>query len=315
MADELDVAGRLSEGRQAVENAQNYVWASHLLDYQNPDLTLHSAQVRDWFGTEDGLDLHALDADRSAFDAVAGAAHEVLRVQRVQVDLLATAWSGAGAETATDFLRRHTDAAASVAATARTAADALAGLRDNLWGMVDGKVAAVTSIDDRRQGERPAWLSASQTVITGAGDRAAASELVDVQVKPFVDNDIRIDWLNAVRATIASIANSYDAANAELSSSALGRFEIPGDLGPTWSPPADAGPAPTGGTAAPSPPAAASTRPQRRHRLSRPLRRHPCPHRHRLSLRQRLSRRPRLCRRRRLRRPASRNCRAFRSAA
>src|SRR5262249_15633974 len=147
-----------------------------------PNLTLHAAQVRDWYSTEDGLDLHALDADRSAMDAVAAAADEALRVQRAALDVLATAWSGAGAETAADFLRRHCEAAATVATTSRTAADALAGLRDNLWQMVDGKVAAVMSIDDRRQGERPAWLAASQTVITGVGDRAAASELVDLQV-------------------------------------------------------------------------------------------------------------------------------------
>ncbi len=53
-------------------------------------------------------------------------------------------------------------------------------------------------IDDRRLAQRAEWLAAAQTVTTGAGDRAAASELVDQQIKPFVDNDIRSDWLAAM---------------------------------------------------------------------------------------------------------------------
>ena len=66
MAEPLDVAARLAEGRPAVDNIGEYVWACHLVGYQNPDLTLHAAQVRDWYGSEDGLDLRALEADRAA---------------------------------------------------------------------------------------------------------------------------------------------------------------------------------------------------------------------------------------------------------
>jgi hypothetical protein len=36
-------------------------------------------------------------------------------------------------------------------------------------------------------------LAAAQTVTTGVGDRPAADETVNQQVKPYVDNDIRTD--------------------------------------------------------------------------------------------------------------------------
>ena len=74
MAEPLDVAARLAEGRPAVDNIGDYVWACHLLGYQNPDLTLHAAQVRDWYGSEDGLDLRVLDGDCAALQAAAAAA-------------------------------------------------------------------------------------------------------------------------------------------------------------------------------------------------------------------------------------------------
>ena len=66
MAEKFDVAARLAEGRPAVDNIQTYVSACHALGYANPDLTLHASQVRDWYGSEDGLDLRALDADCAA---------------------------------------------------------------------------------------------------------------------------------------------------------------------------------------------------------------------------------------------------------
>jgi len=233
LAAKLDVAGRLAEGRAAVDNTQTYVWACHLLSYQNPDLTLHPAQIRDWYSSEDGLDLHVLDADHSAVQALTAATDEALRRQRDQLTRLAAAWQGDGAESAQDFVRRHCDTAETLATALRTSADALAGLRDALWGIVDKKVATVGAIDNRRQADRPAWLGAAQTVITGVGDRAAASELLDQQVKPFVDNDIRVDWLAAVRAAIMSIGSSYDAATAALASVAPVQFDVPGELGPS----------------------------------------------------------------------------------
>ena len=241
MAEKFDVASRLTEGRSAVDNIEKYVWACHLLGYQNPDLTLHAAQVRDWYSGEDGLDLRALDADCAALDAAVAATENALRLQDDQLAALPSAWQGRGADASRAFLQRHGDASAAAVAAVRTASDALTALRDNLWHMVDGKVAAAVAIDDRRQAERADWLAAAQTVTSGFGDRAVASELIDQEVKPFVDNDIRSDWLAAMRTTSASIAASYDAATAGLATGPA-VFEVPGDLGPAWAPPPSSGP-------------------------------------------------------------------------
>ena len=237
MAEKFDVASRLAEGRPAVDNIGNYVWAAHLLGYQQPDLTLHASQVRDWYTGEDGLDLRALDADCAALEAAAAATGNALRLQDDQLAALSGAWQGRGADASREFLMRHADASAAAAAGVRTAAEALTALRDNLWQMVDGKVAAAMAIDDRRLAERADWLAAAKTVTTGAGDRAVASELIDQEVKPFVDNDIRSDWLSAMRTTTASVAASYDAATAGLAAEPAAVFQVPGELGPAWSPP------------------------------------------------------------------------------
>ena len=93
----------------------------------------------------------------------------------------------------------------------------MATLRDELWSAVDAKVATVLDIDDRRLAQRAEWLAASQAVTTGAGDRAAASELVDQQIKPFVDNDIRSDWLAAMHRAMAAVTGAYDVALAGVS--------------------------------------------------------------------------------------------------
>jgi uncharacterized protein YukE len=260
VAEKFDVASRLAEGRPAVDNVQNYVWACQLLGYQNPDLTLHASQVRDWYGSEDGLDLRTLDADRAALEAAVAATQDALARQDDQLAELAAAWQGHGADASQEFLRRHVEASATVAAAVRTAAEALATLRDNLWHAVDGKVAAATTIDERTQAQRPDWLAAAQTVATGGGDRAVASEVIDQSVKPFVDHDIRTDWLAAMREAMAATTDAYDAALSELGSEATAVFDVPGDLGPSWTPPRvdDATNAPGAGMTAP---AAATTAP------------------------------------------------------
>src|SRR5829696_7328220 len=184
MAEPLDIDSRLAQGRPAVDNVGDYVWACHLLGYQNPDLTLHSAQVRDWYSSEDGLDLAALEADRAALESVATAADGARQLQERQLDALTDAWQGRGSDASHDFLLRHGEASAAAASAVRDAVDALAALREDLWRAVDDKVATAIAIDDRRQAERAQWQAATQTVTTGAGDRAIASELVDQQVKP-----------------------------------------------------------------------------------------------------------------------------------
>jgi hypothetical protein len=233
VAEKFDAASRLAEGRPAVDDIQNYVWASHLLGYQNPDLTMHAAQVRDWYGTEDGLNLGALDNDCAALDAAVSAASDALARQEDQVAAVSAAWQGGGADASREFLRRHHDASAAAAAAVRSAADALTALRDDLWQVVDAKVATTMAVGQRAQAE---WLAAAQTVATGAGDRAAASELIDHEVRPFVDNDIGGDWLTAMRSATAAVMDLYDAATAELTAERDAVFDVPGDLGPSSAP-------------------------------------------------------------------------------
>jgi hypothetical protein len=259
VAEKLDATSRLAEGHPAVDNVQNYVSACHLLGYQNPDLTLHGSQVRDWYASEDGLDLSALEADCAAFDAVVAATEQALVRQEDQLGTIPAAWSGHGAEASQAFLRGHGEASAAAAAAVRTAADALRALRDRLWQAVDEKVAAVIAIEDRGAAQRGEWLAAAHTVMTGAGDRAAASELIDQQVKPFVDNDIRADWLTVMRAAMAAVTDAYDAATAELTAERVAVFDVPGDLGPSWTPPRDDDmPALAGTATSPAPPVGAT---------------------------------------------------------
>jgi hypothetical protein len=268
MTGRFDVPARLADGRPAVEHTQTYVQACHAVGYQHPDLTAHGSQVVDWYDTETGLDLRVLDDDSAELRAALNTIDEALWLQRAQITEIAAAWTGSGAESATRFLQRHCDAAAEVAAHARAAADGYAALRDKLWQLVDSKAAAAVAIDDRRLGVRSAWLAAAHTVTAGAGNRSA-EELVRQQVTPYVDNDIRVDWLTAMRSAAASVEASYDAAVDALSATREVCFEIPGELGPSgpavFDKPLDASPAaatvPTTSTPpdiAPTLPAAAS---------------------------------------------------------
>lgn len=236
MADRFDVAARLAEGRPAVEHTQTYVQACHVLGYQHPDLTAHSSQIGDWYDTEVGLDLRVLDADVAELRAAVNAIEEALWVQRAQVTELATTWRGPGADAATQFVRRHCDAAAEVAAHVRAATEACSALRDDVWQSVDRKVATAVAIDDRRLAERSTWLAAAHTVTAGTGDQPAVADLIRQQVNPYVDNDIRNDWVTAMRSTAASVRASYDRAIHAVSSAPEVRFEVPGELGPSWQP-------------------------------------------------------------------------------
>jgi hypothetical protein len=239
------VAARLAEGQPAVEHTQTYVQACHVLGYQHPDLTAHDSQVQDWYETEAGLDLRVLDDDGAELRAAVNTLDQALWLQRMQVTEIAAAWTGFGADSATGFLQRHCDTAAEVAAHIRAAAEGYAALRDNLWQTVDRKAATAVAIDDRKVGERSAWLAAAHTVTAGAGERSAAEELVRQHVIPYVDNDIRDDWLTAMRSTTASVEASYDTAIDALSSVREVRFEIPGELGPRWRPVFDEPPGPS----------------------------------------------------------------------
>ena len=242
MADRFDVSARLAEGRPAVEHTQTYVDACHHLGYQQPDLTAHTSQVWDWYNTEAGLDLRILDDDVGALRAAVNAIEEALWAQRTQVIELAAVWRGSGADTAMRFLQRHCDVAAEVAAHVGAAAEHYAALRDDVWKSVDGKVANAVAIDERRTAERSAWLAACHSVTAGTGDRSTAEEVIQQQVKPYVDNDIRNDWLAAMGSGSASVAASYDEAIHALASTSEVRFDIPGDFGPSWQPAFEARP-------------------------------------------------------------------------
>ncbi|NKZ13494.1 hypothetical protein HGA11_21195 [Mycolicibacterium septicum DSM 44393] len=236
MPQTVDVAARLDQGQPTVETFAEFVWACGLLGYQHPDLTTHVGQVHDWYATEDGLDLATLDSDCAALAAAAGSAEQALRLQDDQLTALTQAWQGGGAQAAREFLLRHGGAAQQAAAAVRRAADTMAALRDQLYRAVDTKVAATERIATRCAAQRDTWLAAARTVRTGLGDRAAASELIDAQVKPFVDNDIGADWVAAMRSATTAVDDAYRAAIMALTDRPVPVFEIPGDLGPSWTP-------------------------------------------------------------------------------
>lgn len=236
MANPLDVPARLAEGLRTVDDVEQYVAACQRLGYRHRDLTAHPTQVRDWYRGEDGLDLRALEFDHGALAAAASTAEEAARMQADLVAGLDTAWSGQGATAAHEFLSRSCQSANAVGASVRAAADALATLRDALWRAVDDKALATEAIDTTQQPHRPAWLAAATTVTTGGGDVAAASELVDQQVKPFVELDVGSDWVAAMRAATSSIDEAYDAAIAH-TVPAVVVFGVPGALGPRGAPP------------------------------------------------------------------------------
>ena len=246
MTDPPDVAGRLADGLSVVQDAQTYVWACHLRGYQNPDLTSHGVQVGEWYGTEDGLDLGALDADCGALGAAARTLGEALRLARAQVVELPQAWTGPGALAAADFLRRHCDSAAVLVEAVTIAAQSAATLRDELWRVVDHKVETTAAIADRTQGHRSSWLAAAREVLAGDSTAQDAAQVLDSQVKPFVDNDIGGQWVPEMRATVAAASEAYRVALGALATAPGVRFDIPGDLGPTYD-------GPTSHTFAPAP--------------------------------------------------------------
>lgn len=258
MAAWLDVAGRLAEGRPAAERTQSYVQACERVGCAVPDL-----DIVDEYGSEDGLDLRALDDDCAQLRAAGVAVMESLRMQRAQVAELAAAWTGPGADAAVAFLQRHCDTANAITTEIRAAAQRCESLRDNLWRLIDAKVAAAIAIDDRSLAQRPEWLAAVATVSTGAGDRQIAEEVVREQINPYVHNDIGNDWRDAMRSARTEVAAYYDMVNDRLAGAlAAASFEIPGDLGPVGGPPVrPAAAGPPSGIAAPSAPVGFGGRP------------------------------------------------------
>ncbi|KUI45121.1 hypothetical protein AU197_12820 [Mycobacterium sp. IS-1590] len=245
MGETFDASARLADGGPGVDDVAQYVLACQSLGYRHPDLTAHPGQVHDWYAAEAGLDLGALESDCAALQVAATAVEDALVRQEAQLAALTSSWQGIGANASREFLRRHDEAATVAATAARSAASALTELRERLWRAVDDKVATVVGIADGVQARREDWLAAAHTVTTGAGDRAVASELVDHEVKPFVDTVIGGEWVAAMREATDSINAAYEAATAQLASEAAATFDIPGDLGPAWPPSSAAGVAET----------------------------------------------------------------------
>ncbi|MBY0442990.1 MAG: hypothetical protein K2Q25_12795 [Mycobacteriaceae bacterium] len=227
----FDVAARLQEGRPAVERTQTYVWACHVLGYHHLELTAFDSQIRDYYDSEQGLDLHVLDDDcaqlRSAFHLV----DQARRTQLAQIAALAEAGMGPGVDAAIQFLHRHCAAAQAVVSGIRAAAEGCQVLRDQLGELVARKVAVAAAIDDRTIGQRPAWLPAAQAVIAGVSDSLAAEDLIRQQIAPYVDNDIRGEWLATMHRTQAAVAASYDMLIERLTAALPARFAVPEELG------------------------------------------------------------------------------------
>lgn len=229
MASAFDVAGRLSEGEQALTVLDDYVAACQVLGLPT------SASLPDLYRTESGLDLAALAADARSLDAAATAAQDALRMQGNGYRELTAQWSGAGGAAAGEFMRALTVGAEDVVAHLRRSAQALTALRDDLWRAVDTKVDAVLRADAQAAGHRDEWSAAARAVLAGAGDMAAASELIDQQVKPFVVRVVSGDLLPALRDASDAVAAAYDSAIVTVTPATVS-FAVPFAMTPQWAP-------------------------------------------------------------------------------
>lgn len=173
----------------------------------------------------------ALDRDCAELRAAGVVAAEALRLQRAQVAELAVAWTGAGGEAAVQLLQRHCDTAEALATELRAAAQRCESLRDNLWYLIDAKAATAIAVDDRTRAQRPEWLAAAAAVTAGQPDRDDAHNLIRQQVIPYVDNDIRNEWLPAMRSATDGVQTSYAMVVDRMAAAPAARFEFPGDLG------------------------------------------------------------------------------------
>lgn len=228
----FDVAKRLADARGAIGNTQTLVSACASVGYQHPDLTSHGAQIAEWFGSDDGLDLGVLDADCERLRSALTTAEEAMRLEDAAAQGLNSAWSGASGSAAAEFVASHRRTAFALVELVRSAAGGCASLRDTLWRIVDTKVAAAIAIDDRPAGQRTAWLAAARTVMTGGQDRAAAVEIIEKAVVPYVDCDIRVDWIDAMRSARDSASRAYREALNQSCRSAAIDFDLPGHLVP-----------------------------------------------------------------------------------
>ena len=236
MADRLDVAERLAEGRAAIEHTQVYVRACQTLGYEHPDLTSHPSQIRDWLDSEDGLDLRVLDRDCAELRAAGAAAAEGLRIQHAQVADLTAAWTGPEATPRLRFCNAIAMPPTWLPPKCGRPRSGVNRCATTCGICSTRRSATAIAIDDRSLAQRSAWLAAAAVVTAGAGERSTAQEVVHEQMTPYVDNDIRNDWLTAMRSSLAAFGTSYDMVNDRMAAAPAAYFEFPGDLGPGFPP-------------------------------------------------------------------------------
>ncbi|MGB8405211.1 MAG: hypothetical protein WCE30_14210, partial [Mycobacterium sp.] len=78
--------------------------------------------------------------------------------------------------------------------------------------------------------QRHGWTAAALAVLGSGGDRAAAGEVVDLQIKPFVDSVVCGELARTLQSASNDVANSYDSALSAVRPGVVG-FEVPGEFG------------------------------------------------------------------------------------
>ena len=214
---------RPAQADAAVANTATYVAACRAVG--RPESGLTAEQVRAWYATEQGLNLAALEADGAAVAAAADAADEGLQAAREGLAILAGAWAGGSGSAAVEFVERHCAAAATVVAGLRDAAEVLNSLRQRLDDLIETKAEAAVRIDDRSAGPRPGWLAGAEAVLSGAPDSAAV-QVVSQQIAPWVD-EIRSEWVTAMRSSTESVTTAYAESANRLTARGDPRFEMP----------------------------------------------------------------------------------------
>lgn len=255
MAADYDVGARIAEGRPVVGEVAEYVLACQLLGHRYDGLS--PLTVDELYLAEDGMRLATLAADAEALTRLAEAADELVQRQLGLNTATASAWEGAGAVATREFLARQHRNAQTCAARVRLAADTLVKLRTALWEAVDAKVTATLDFIVPHEAQRAAWLGAARTVAGAPGDRATASELIDLEVKPFVERDVHGAWMAAMRGGTTRVGALYDEIGTLLRDLRDVAFEVPDALGPPPEPPPPAPAVGTAPAAAPPPVAAA----------------------------------------------------------
>lgn len=198
-----DVAARLHDGWAALDALQSCVDACGLAGFR----------LRDVYASEDGLDLRALDADATALRAAAARADEAADLVRAQGDRLTALWRGPAGQRAAQLVAGHTVAAGRLVSALRAAADSYGALGDELWGIVDGRVARTLDV---AAGVRPGWA---------ADERDA-----------FVHNIILGEWTADMRRADDDVRAVYRRAVAALDAGGPIGFEVPGRLSAAPSP-------------------------------------------------------------------------------